>query len=45
MICAGVDLAFSAGADDVTRAILLIAKKRSAAMDALLLVRLSGIKW
>src|SRR5215471_8189387 len=45
MICAGVDFPFSAGADDVARAILLIAKKRPAPMDSLLLVRFSRIKW
>ena len=45
MICTRIDFAFAAGADDVARAILLVAKKRSAAMDAFLLVRLSRIKW
>src|SRR6266704_1811544 len=45
MIRAGVDLAFAARADDVARAILVVAKKRAAAMHALLLVRLRRIKW
>ena len=45
MICARIDLTLAAGAHDVARTILLIAKKRPAAMDALLLVRLSGIQW
>src|SRR5947199_9167022 len=44
MICAGVDLTFAACADNVAGTILLIAKKRAAAMDALLLIRLSRIK-
>ena len=44
MVGAGVDFAFAARADDVARTILLIAKKRAAAMDAFLLVRLSWIK-
>src|SRR5438445_10736650 len=44
MIGAGVDFAFAACADDVAGTILLIAKKRAAPMDALLLVRLSRIK-
>jgi len=45
MIRAGVDFAFAAGTDDVARAIVFIAKKRAAAMNAFLLVRLSRIKW
>ena len=45
MIRAGVDFAFAAGADDVARAILIVAKKRAAAMHALLLVRLGRIEW
>src|SRR5438477_186564 len=45
MIGSRVDFAFAARPDDVARAILLIAKKRATAMDPLLLVRLSGIKW
>src|SRR5439155_4814378 len=45
MIGPSVDFAFAACADDVARAILLVAKKRATAMDALLLVRLSRIKW
>src|ERR1700757_851455 len=44
MIGARVDFALAAGADDVARAILLVAKKRATAMDPLLLVRLSRIK-
>ena len=44
MIGARVDFAFAACADDVAGTILLIAKKRAAPMDALLLVRLSWIK-
>src|SRR6266516_6827711 len=44
MIGARVDFAFAARADDVAGTILLIAKKRAAPMDALLLVRLSWIK-
>src|SRR5438874_4009651 len=45
MIGAGVHLAFAACAHDVARAVLVVAKKRAAAMHALLLVRLSWIKW
>src|SRR5439155_1263351 len=45
MVGAGVDLAFAARADNVARAVLVVAKKRAAAMHALLLVRLSWIKW
>ena len=45
MIRAGVDFAFAARADDVARTILIVAKKRAAAMDALLLVRLGRIEW
>src|SRR5215211_2283554 len=45
MIRSRVDFAFAASADDVARAILLIAKKGAAAMDPLLLVRLSRVKW
>src|SRR5437773_2758231 len=45
MIGSRVDFAFAACPDDVARAILLIAKKRATAMDPLLLVRLSRIKW
>src|SRR5438874_13188424 len=44
MIGASVEFAFAACADDVPRTILLVAKKRAAPMDALLLVRLSRIK-
>src|SRR5206468_9661133 len=44
MIGARVDFALAACADDVAGTILLIAKKRAAPMDALLLVRLSRIK-
>jgi hypothetical protein len=44
MIGAGVDFAFAACANDVTRTILIVAKKRAAAMDALFLVRLGGIE-
>src|ERR1700692_3162741 len=44
MIGARVDFAFAACADDVAGTILLIAKKRAARSDALLLVRLSRIK-
>src|SRR5262245_26078520 len=40
----GIDFAFAARADDVTRTILLVAKKRAAAMNTFLLVRLSRIK-
>ena len=43
MIGAGVDFAFAARADDVTRTILIVAKKRASAMDALFLVRLGRI--
>ena len=39
MIRASVDFAFAACADDVTRTILIVAKKRAAAVDALFLVR------
>src|SRR6476620_2391260 len=44
MVRPSVHFAFAARADDVPRTILLIAKKRPAPMDALLLVRLSRIK-
>jgi hypothetical protein len=44
MIGAGVDFAFAARADDVTRTVLIVAKKRAAAMHALFLVRLGGIE-
>ena len=43
--CAGVDFAFAARADDVARAVLIVAKKRAAAVDALLLVGLGRIEW
>ena len=45
MVGAGVDFAFAARADDVTRAVLVVAQKRASAMDALFLVRLGWIKW
>ena len=45
MIRAGVDLPFAARADDVTRAVLVVAKKRAAAMHAFFLVRLGRIEW
>src|SRR5689334_3204047 len=44
MIRPGVDFAFTAGADDIARTILLVAKKRSAAMHPFLLVRLRGVE-
>jgi hypothetical protein len=44
MIGAGIDFAFAVRADDVTRTVLVVAKKRAAAMDALFLVRLGGIE-
>jgi hypothetical protein len=43
MIGGGVDFAFAARADDVTRTILVVAKKRTAAMDARFLVRLGRL--
>ena len=43
MIRAGVDLAFAACADNVARAVLVVAKKRAAAMNLLLLVSLGEI--
>jgi hypothetical protein len=45
VIGTGVDLAFAARADDVTRTVLVVAKKRPASMHALLLVRLCWIEW
>src|SRR5947208_16736395 len=45
MVGPSVHFAFAACADNVARTILLIAKKRAAAMDALFLVRFSWIKW
>ena len=45
MIGASVDFAFAASADDVTRTILIVAKKRAAAVHALFLVRLGRIEW
>ena len=44
MVRAGVDFAFAACPDDVAGTKLFVAKKRAAAMHALLLVRLSGIE-
>ena len=44
MIGAGIDFAFAARADDVARAILIVAQERAAAMHVLLLVRLGRIK-
>src|ERR1700749_2562977 len=44
MIRSSVHFAFAAGADDIARTILFIAEKRATTMDALLLVRLRGIK-
>ena len=45
MVGAGVDLAFAARADDVTRTVLVVAKKRAATVHALFLVRLGRIEW
>jgi hypothetical protein len=42
MIGAGVDFAFAARADDVTRRIPVVAKERAAAMHALFLVSSEG---
>jgi hypothetical protein len=44
MIGAGIDFAFAARADDVTRTVLIVAKKRTAAVHAFLLVRLGRIE-
>ena len=40
MVGAGIDFAFATRADDVTRAVLVVAKKQAAAVHALFLVRL-----
>jgi hypothetical protein len=45
MVRTGIDVAFAASADDITRAVLVFAKKRAAAMNPFLFVRLIGIKW
>jgi len=45
MIRAGVDFPFAERAKDVTRAILIVAEKRAAAVHALFLVRLGRIEW
>ena len=45
MIGSGVDLALAARADDVTRTVLIVAKKGAAAVDALLFVGLGRIEW
>src|SRR5256885_4075342 len=45
MVSAGVNFAFAARADDVARAVLVVAKKRAPAMDALFLVRFGWIEW
>jgi hypothetical protein len=44
MIRARVHFAFPASADDIPRTILVVAKKRAAAMNALLLIRFGGIE-
>jgi len=44
MVGAGVDFAFAANANDVARAMLIVAKKRIDAMHALFLVRLGWIE-
>src|ERR1043166_2189599 len=44
MVRAGVDFPFAARADDVARTVMIVAKKRPAAMHALFLVRLGGIE-
>src|SRR5205807_9188733 len=45
MIGASVDFAFAASAHYVARAVLVVAKKRAAAVHALFLVRLGRIEW
>jgi hypothetical protein len=45
MIRASIDFAFAARADDLPRTILVVAKKQTATMDALFLVRLGGVEW
>ena len=45
MVGGGVDFAFAARADHVSRAVLVIAKKRAATVHALFLVRLGRIEW
>src|SRR5437588_3239567 len=44
MICAGVDFAFAACPDDVTRVVLIVAKKRAATMHPFFLVRFGWIE-
>ena len=45
VICARVDLAFTARANDVTGTILVVAEEGASAMHPLFFVRLGGIKW
>ena len=45
MVSAGVNFAFAARAHYVTRTVLIVAKKRAAAVDALFLVRFGWIEW
>ena len=45
MIGAGIDFAFATCAHYVTRTVLIVAKKRAAAVDALFLVRFGWIEW
>ena len=44
VICASVDITFAACANDVARAILIVAKERAAAVHSLFLVWLGRIK-
>src|SRR5436190_22890100 len=44
MIRAGVDFAFAAHANDITRTVLVVAKERAAAVHALFLVRFGWIE-
>src|SRR4029077_12313295 len=45
MIGAGIDFSFAACAHYVTRTVLIVAKKRAAAVHALFLVRLGWVDW
>src|SRR4030095_932621 len=45
VICARVDIALAARANDVARTVLIVAQERAAAMHAFLFIRLGGIEW
>lgn len=45
VICARVDIALAARANDVARTVLIVAQERAAAMHAFLFIRLGRIEW